>query len=363
MRKQIVKLLLQLNELLDILRKGIRWLRGRKNKGPLIIMDYRGYGSHNWVWLKGRVLRDRGIITSIQDSKWRTLINNYKRFGSKEIRFANLSVSLGKEKFSIHSDKEGYFTLHTPLNIQNNLTAQKWNHAKVQIDSLKQKSEEKVFTVEYLIPPPQAQYGVISDIDDTILKTDVTSLLKLKLVYHTLFKSAARRQAISEASAFYKSLEYGNSISRVNPVFYVSNSPWNLYDLLVEFLYLNNLPKGPLLLRDFGLPYEEKPKARYGYKHQSILQIMAAYPELPFVLIGDSGEKDPYIYQAVAEEYPDRVIGIYIRDVESSRRRRKIQELITNTGVDLCLVKNYSNAAIHASERKLIDFTRFTKLL
>ena len=35
--------------------------------------------------------------------------------------------------------------------------------------------------------------------------------------------------------------------------------------------------------------------ANYKHKHSSIVRILNTYPELPFILIGDSGEKDAYL--------------------------------------------------------------------
>ena len=72
----------------------------------------------------------------------------------------------------------------------------------------------------------------------------------------------------------------------MNPFFYTSKSPWNLYAPLVEYLEVQQLPLGPLLLRDFGLrPEKER-------KRKAIEEILATYPKLKFILSGDSGE-DP----------------------------------------------------------------------
>jgi len=354
-RNPFLKLLYKVDQLLDQLSHGFSRLIGKIKEQPVIAFTYRGYGQPNHIWLRGRILRDRGIITTIQDSRWRTLVNNYKRFGSKEIPNARLLISVGKNEFELHTDAEGYFKLATKLDTPLSQSDANWRKAGVHVIEIPERKVDKHFTAEYMIPPPHARFGVISDIDDTVLKTDVTSILKLKVLYHTLFKNAAKRKAFVEASAFYRSLAYGTQEQDGNPVFYVSNSPWNLYDLLEEFLDLNHLPKGPILLRDFGLPYEERGAGYLGHKHESILQILNTYPDLPFILIGDSGEKDAFIYQAVAEAYPGRIAAIYIRDVRSGRRRRRVHRLIEETGADIKLIENYAQAAEHAASRDLLD--------
>jgi phosphatidate phosphatase APP1 len=347
---------------LNKLGRRLARLLGLKRRRPVIATVYRGYACANKIWLRGRVLLDRNIITSFQDSGWKTLVNNYKRFGSKEISNARLSVQIETYEFALNTDPEGYFLL--PASLPQPIPERdiQWRPAKINIEEIPGEYLEEQFTAEYLVPSAQAQYGIISDIDDTVLKTDVTSIMKLRVLYHTFLKNAAKRQSFHAASAFYRCLSCGNTDSPVNPVFYVSNSPWNLYDLLVEFLDLNNLPKGPLLLRDFGIPYEEKPKATFGQKHSNIIKIFETFPHLPFVLVGDSGEKDPYIYQAVAEAYPDRVKAIYIRDVHSGRRRRRINAFIKATGADIQLIGNFAQAARDAYHKGLFSKSLYKKI-
>ena len=42
-------------------------------------------------------------------------------------------------------------------------------------------------------------------------------------------------------------------------------------------------------------------------------------PEQKFVLIGDSGEKDPEIYRRICRRFPGRVNGLFIRDLPHRR--------------------------------------------
>lgn len=344
---------------LDKLGRRLARLLGLKRRRPVIATVYRGYACANKIWLRGRVLLDRNIITSFQDSGWKTLVNNYKRFGSKEISNARLNIKIEEHEFELNTNPEGYFILSRQLQFSLPEQDTQWRPAEINIEEIPGERLGEQFTAEYLVPPAQAQYGIISDIDDTVLRTDVTSILKLMVLYHTFLKNAAKRQSFHAASAFYRCLSFGKADMPVNPVFYVSNSPWNLYDLLVEFLDLNNLPKGPLLLKDLGISYEERPKATFGQKHSNIIKIFETFPQLSFVLVGDSGEKDPYIYQAIAEAYPDRVKAIYIRDVRSGRRRRRVNAFIKATGADINLISNFSQAARDACRRGLFSKSRY----
>ena len=65
-----------------------------------------------------------------------------------------------------------------------------------------------------------------------------------------------------------------------------------------------------MLLRD--LLGNREGRAR---KHERIAEVLDLHPRLSFVLIGDSGEKDPEIYADIVREHPGRVLAVYIREV------------------------------------------------
>lgn len=355
----MLKFLRKLDRMANRLGRTVKEWLGHKPNWPILIVTYKGYGYGEQVVLRGRVIKDRRIVKGEVNSTWRALLNNYKRFNSREIAGATVHIRINGEYFPVKTDEEGYFFLHQTLARPLSASDSQWHQAQLRLIETPRRKLDVHTTGNIIVPGKEAAFGFISDVDDTVLKTDVTSLLKLRVLYHTLLKSAHLRQSFGQAAAFFQALRCGLADRPVNPVFYVSNSPWNLYDLLEEFLQLNDLPAGPILLRDFGLPYQERSKDYLGHKHSSIIRILETYPHLPFVLIGDSGENDPYIYDAVARTYPDRIAAIYIRDVRSIRRARRIKRFIGQTGADIKLVQNYRQAAQDAVDRGLMDWGRF----
>ena len=167
-----------------------------------------------------------------------------------------------------------------------------------------------------MIPPTHAEYGVITDIDDTILQTGVTSLLKWRLIVNSFFRNIDRRVPVGGAAEMLTEYHLDKNKRPVNPIFYVSNSPWNLYIYLQGFLELNNFPKGPILLRDIRTPFDKTPKPEVEHKIAQIRNILDTYPDLNFILVGDTGQKDPVIYENIATEYPGRIKDIYLRKVK-----------------------------------------------
>jgi phosphatidate phosphatase APP1 len=324
---------------------------------PLQIVPYRTYGTARRVYIKGRVLEDKKIAAAgDKDTVFNNLLNMYKRFESDEIPDAVIRIRLGNEEREVTTDDEGYFVLDLspkePI-IHESL----WHPIQLELVTAPVEFEQGLnATAEVMIPPPDAEYGIISDIDDTIVKTTATSLLAMSRT--TFLNNARTRLPFAGVSEFYKALQLGRNGKRNNPFFYVSSSPWNLYDLLKDFLDLNHIPAGPLLLRDFGLNKKEKEeKGHMGHKLKEIKQILEAYPQLSFVLVGDSGQEDPVIYREVVKLYPGRIIAIYIRDVQLPERKKiavDVSESLREAKVEMVIMDNTVIAAEHAAKTGLI---------
>lgn len=340
----------------DDLRRELR-IRRRARKN-LIVQPYLGYGRKDYLYAKGRVLEDKRILSELTDSRIRNLINSYKRFETNEIRFARLQAEYYSHEFELIADKEGYYRIDQEFSEPVQVREAGWQTIDYKLLDVPQEGYlfEKYTKVrasgQALIPQPTAKFGVISDIDDTVLQTHVTSFFKAKMLYASLFKNAYTRLPFRGAAEFYRALQLGGSGQEGNPFFYVSNSPWNIYDLLISFMEVHNLPKGPILLRDIELTPIPEPEGYRGHKHEEVAKIIQTYPHLPFILIGDSGESDADIYLAIAAEFPKQILAIYIRDVQHRKRAERIKTLIeATTDIDMRLVNDSREAATHALQK------------
>ena len=324
---------------------------------PLQIVAYRSYGTASALYIKGRVLQDKKIAASSdKDTVLSNLLNMYKRFESDEVPGAVVQASVGEETFDVTTDEEGYFVLKIATK-QPIEEAKLWHSIPLQImDAPIPYEKEITAQAEIMIPPPDAEYGIISDIDDTIIRTGATDLLAMSRT--TFLHNARTRLPFAGVAEFYRSLQLGRNGKRNNPFFYVSSSPWNLYDLLIDFLDLNDIPEGPLLLRDFGLnKMPEDGGGHMGHKIKEIEQILQVYPHLNFVLVGDSGQEDPAIYREVVTKFPGRILAIYIRDVQLADREKiavEISQSMLEHKVEMIIVDNTVEAATHAANTGLI---------
>ena len=317
------------------------------NEG-LQIVPYDSYGTPTTLWLKGRVLECNNIRPSTdRDSVWRNLLNTYRRFEGDEVPGARVRITCGTTVQEAVTNKEGYFEveLALPQPLQDD---QLWHAVDYELLAL----QPAQATGHALIVAHTAQFGVISDVDDTVIQTGATSLLQMAW---TVFLSNARtRLPFPGVAALYQALHQGED-GAFNPVFYVSSSPWNLYELLVDFMALQGIPRGPLLLRDWGISQRDLAPTRHReHKLQFIVRILERFPHLPFLLIGDSGQADPEIYPEIVERFPERVLAIYIRNIKPSEQRiEALQQLATTVtahGSAMLVADDTVAMARHAAE-------------
>jgi phosphatidate phosphatase APP1/dihydrofolate reductase len=152
------------------------------------------------------------------------------------------------------------------------------------------------------------KYGVISDIDDTVIITKIPSIFLA--AYNSLFRSPNNRKAVYGINRLFESLD-----KKYKDVayFYVSTSPWNVAKTVRNFLKANKLPESPFILRDFGPTGDKVYKTGREHKMEEIQQIFEDFPNMQWVLIGDDGQIDPSIYRDIADLYPEKIKAIIIR--------------------------------------------------
>lgn len=328
-------------------------------KDPIQIIAFQSYGTDSHFYARGRALEDESIDLDEQHI-WQLIVNTWKRFETDEIKNVGLSIQLPNNTILKGvTDNKGYYKFEENLENLKALTNEEgWLAFELSYNDLKIKrtiQNENRFPGELLIPSTKAKFGVASDIDDTILHTGVVSTLKWKVIYNSIFKHAKNRIPLEGAADFYHKLHRGACGENANPIFYVSHSPWNLYRYLELFLRQNKFPKGPILLRSLSNFLKKKPQDEKPQKQKEILNLLKTYPELPFILIGDSGEHDPDIYIEIAEEHPGRILAIYLRSVQHKKKMLRVRNLIENYQTTKVLMVESSEQAIeHARENGFI---------
>ena len=320
------------------------------DRDPIQIVGYRGYGTADRALVLGRVLQDEGVrAPTATQSRWRNLVSSLRRIESDPLPFARVRARAAHANAApqeIVADGEGFLRHWLPAAVP--FSPPGWH--PVSLDLADPPNGVTITaTAHILTPAPRATFGVISDMDDTVVQSEVTSFLRAARM--VLLENALTRLPFPGVAAFYRALERGATGGDANPIFYVSSSPWNLYDVIDGFLAAQKIPIGPLLLRDWDFGRLNERHARH--KGTVIREIFETYPAMPFLLVGDSGQEDPEIYTELVREHPERVKAVYIRNVApNAGRMQRIQALakeVAEAGSTLVLADDTLAVAKHAA--------------
>lgn len=328
----------------------------------LEILTFRGFGNDEKFVLEGRVVEAKGIERPTpQTGVLQNIRNSIRRFESDEIPDARLRATFRGRRYETTTDQEGYFAFRFDAA---GASRSGWHTARVELMESIVGQEGIATHGAMLLPSQRAEYAVISDIDDTVVKTgayDPTTMIRV-----VVSENARTRTAFPGVARLYQELEKGADGRGRNPFFYVSRSGWNIYDLFEAFLEEHEFPAGPILLRDLSM-IEKASEAVSNHDHKinRIESLLAMYPRLPFVLIGDSGQEDPETYLSIARKHPKRIRAVYLRDVTRGARDRQvlaIAQKIDRLGVPALASDDTLAVAVHAAASGLLRTSRLNAI-
>jgi phosphatidate phosphatase APP1 len=285
----------------------------------MVIQPYRGFVADGVANVRARVMEQPMFEEAPEGLRLdATLAANLLRWVVLDISGVEVTVSVGDQTVTAISNADGSMIANVPVGD----LEPGWNPVSL---SAIEGDREVAATARVVRPDPGSQIAVISDIDDTVLPTGMTD--GLKAVQRTLLRDAHGRRPVPGTPSLYRGLARGLGGRPESTFFYVSSGPWNLEDMLVQFLGVRGFPRTPLFLTDWRPGVEPPPPVepgssaeRPGHKRARIRRILDAYPELSFVLIGDSGERDAEIYQEFLDSDADRIRAAFIRRVEPGAR-------------------------------------------
>lgn len=290
-----------------------RW-RPARGQTILRIEPFIGYSKGKNVVVRGRVLANNPDtlpkrIAAMLGTPGAMLSN----FLTDEVSGA--TVSVGSKR--VHSDEEGYFNLEVGLDNPSS------NKMLARLEDT-----DREFELPVAITSPKASIGVISDIDDTVMRTGAWQLARN--LWTTFTSPAEDREVFSDTVKLIR-----RRVGEHGATFYVSSSPWNLHQYLLKVFERNDVPFGPLFLRDLGIDETKFIKSSHGtHKLDAIRTILEANPQLTFTLIGDTGQKDGQVYLAAIEDFPGRIDEVCLRGAGTlDDADRNVAEKIRQSGV------------------------------
>lgn len=321
----------------------------RLNPQPQVKV-YDGYGNGNSFTLFGHVLKLSPYgRKKYRNSFLRNSVALMRLFMVKPIADVLVRLHVNGSVHEVRTDEDGFFK----FDWEDKDVSPGWLPVKVtafENDTQVAASDGKVY-----VPAPSA-YIFISDIDDTFLVSHSRNIVKRLFV---LFRNNARsRKPFDGVVKHYRLLQQWNEDVPANPFFYVSSSEWNLYDYLVEFTRIHRLPAGIFLLnrlKRFSALLKTG-QNNHQTKFTRIARILEAFPGQGVVLLGDSSQQDPYIYQALVKHFPKQIRAVYIRDVYHRSRDvvSGVMQQIEAAGVPCCFFVHSEDAILHSVKVGLI---------
>jgi len=354
--KAIIRAAMLIEDGLQVVLVALLRLRGRHH--PTIV-PFLGHGSPHRIRVSARVMLGRreadapavavpGAPEPTARSRRAVLRASLARFLTVEVRGAHVTVTVNGVATQLRADREGH--LDVELDVAG--LAPGWHEVGMALP------DGTTVSAQVMVVDPQARVGLVSDVDDTILETGISR--GLALLRATLLTEVHDRSPLPGAAALYQAFaERPGEPQR--PVFYVSTSPWNLHEMLLEFISLRRFPLGPLQLTDWGPSADGLLRiSATAHKTGLVRRMLEDHPQLRLVLIGDSGQHDPEIYAALAKAHPDRIAAVYIRRTAMPRAGRvaEVDELaaeVTAAGVPMLAVNDSVEIAAHAVALGLLD--------
>ena len=289
------------------------------------MLGYGGYGSTDAARIMGRVL-----MTRKDDQRaWLGGKAGWHQYVDVHVAGQPVLVRLGDSTAILESDEGGYIDVR----IYGHGLKPGWHHAQMQVinrSDWKRSADKslaglraagvrlgKPRSFPVRIIGPDETVGVISDVDDTIMVTMMPR--PLQAAKAAFLEKADSRQPVPGMAKLLSRLGQTNvGTEAPSPVIYLSTGAWNVAPTLRRFLHVHGYPRGGLLLRPWGLNASGLAPSGTKHKVTQFERLTDLLPHVRWYLLGDDGQHDPATFTTIARRYPDRVAGIFIRNLSGA---------------------------------------------
>ncbi len=261
-----------------------------------MVIPYTGYGSPGWTRVLCRVLlaRPAGSTTRRREN-----VRGWRSFTSVPVDDVTVTIEINGLEQRVKAARGGVVDVRIESNLQPG-----WHEITIRTDD-----SDKV-TAPVFIVDPAVTFGIVSDVDDTVM---VTALPRPFLAaWNTFVLNEHARRPVSGMAVLYERLSKRHPGA---PVIYLSTGAWNVAPTLSRFLSRHLYPAGPLLLTDWGPTHDRWFRSGRGHKRDTLLRLSAEFPQIRWLLIGDDGQHDEEIYGDFAERHADSVEAVAIRQL------------------------------------------------
>ena len=239
-------------------------------------------------------------------------VRGWRSFTTKSVKGTRVIIDAGGSTQETHTDRAGFVdsVVHLPAEAAQDgkLLTPGWTTVRISV--------EGADTVEapVRIIDPSVRFGLISDVDDTVM---VTALPRpLLAAWNTFVLDEHARMAVPGMAVLYERLK--NAYTGA-PVFYLSTGAWNVAPTLTRFLSRHLYPAGPLLLTKWGPTEDRWFRSGREHKRATLARLADEFPDVRWLLVGDDGQHDEEIYAEFASTHADHVAAVAIRHLSPTQ--------------------------------------------
>lgn len=271
------------------------------------IVPFTGYGSTKFVRVLARaVMHDPHREDSDRTREGHLdMHRGWRSFLGTHVGMLPVTITAGAAKIQTKADRSGYLDVV----IRGHGLDPGWHSITIRAAS----GASAVARVNIL--PPDLRYGLISDIDDTVM---VTYLPRAMIAaWNTFVRHTSTRQPVPGMAELYEDLVERHPGM---PVFYLSTGAWNVVPTLTRFLKNYNYPEGPMLMTDWGPTNWGWFPSGQEHKRTQLRRLAIEFPQVRWYLVGDDGQHDPMLFREMAREHPQHVRAILIRQLNPTEQ-------------------------------------------
>ncbi|MEO8519501.1 MAG: phosphatase domain-containing protein [Dermatophilaceae bacterium] len=272
-------------------------------------ISHTGYGTQGFVRVLGRVLLSRPVekpTVHAADDVVRELRGTrdeqrgWRAFVTAGAMDVPVTITVRGRMTQTHTDRSGYLDVVIP----DPGFDPGWHTVTIEAEGA------EPVPAWVMIIDREARFGMVSDIDDTVISTSLPR--PLIAAWNTFVRQETARHLVPGMAPMYRTMlgEHPGS-----PIFYLSTGAWNTAPTLTRFLKRHGYPPGPMLMTDWGPTNTGWFRSGQDHKTEALHRLAREFPQIRWVLIGDDGQHDPKIYGDFARDRPDVVEAIGIREL------------------------------------------------
>ena len=268
-----------------------------RDKGYLAtVIPYTGYGSTSWIRVLARVVLDR---PAVRENREQAGARGWRNFTKVPVEDAEVEVRVGDHTAVVTADNSGIVDAVVPVELSPG-----WHEIALSAEG------SPPVTAHVNVIDPDVGFGLVSDIDDTVM---VTALPRpLLAAWHTFVVNEHARATTPGMPVLYERL---TSQHPGAPIIYLSTGAWNVAPTLTRFLSRNLYPRGALLLTDWGPTPDRWFRSGREHKRASLERLAEEFPGMRWLLVGDDGQHDEAIYGAFVARHAEKVAAVCIRQL------------------------------------------------